>query len=53
MMIDTGSKVIFSKALVHSYDLKVEGTDLEIFNIKVFKELIFSRPCDGFALYML
>ena len=51
MMIDTGSKVIFSNTPVHAYDLKVKVTDLEIFNIKVFKELIFSRPYDGFVLY--
>ena len=53
MIIDTGSKVIFSNTLVHAYDLKVKVTDLEIFNIKVFKELIFSKPYDGFALYLL
>ena len=53
MMIGTGSKVIFSNTLVHAYDLKVKVTDLEIFNIKVFKELIFSKPYDGFALYLL
>ena len=51
MMIDTGSKVIFSNTPIHAYDLKVKVTDLEIFNIKVFKELIFSRPYDGFVLY--
>ena len=34
-------------------DLKVKVTDLEIFNIKVFKELIFSKPYDGFAVYLL
>ena len=51
MMIDTGSKVIFSNTLVHAYDHKVKVKDLEIFNIKVFKELIFSKPYDGFALY--
>ena len=49
MMIDTGSKVIFSNTLVNACDLKVKVTDLEIFNIKVFKELIFSKPYDGFA----
>ena len=53
MMIDTGFKVIFSNTLVHAYDLKVKVTDLEIFNIQVFKELIFSKPYDGFALYLL
>ena len=53
MMIDTGSKVIFSNTLVHAYDLKVKVTDLEIFNIKVFKELIFSKTYDEFALYLL
>ena len=51
MMIDTGSKVIFSNTLVHVYDLKVKVT--EIFNIEVFKKLIFSKPYDGFALYLL
>ena len=49
MMIGRGSKVIFSNTLVHAYDLKVKVTDLEIFNIKVFNELIFSKPYDGFA----
>ena len=53
MMIDTGSKVIFSSTLVHANNLKVKVTDLEIFDIKVFKELIFSKPYDGFALYLL
>ena len=53
MMIDTGSKVIFSNTLVHACDLKVKVTELEIFYIKVFKELIFSKPYDGFALYLL
>ena len=55
MMIDTGSKVVFSNTLVHAYELKVKvkATDLEIFNIKVFKELIFSKSYDGFALYLL
>ena len=53
MIIDTGSKVIFSNTLVHAYDLKIKVTDLEIFSIKVFKELMFSKPYDGFALYLL
>ena len=44
MMVHTGSNVIFSNTLIHAYDLKVKVTDLEIFNIKVFKELIFSKP---------
>ena len=56
MMVHTGSyilaSVIFSNTFVHAYDLKAKVTDLEIFNIKVFKELIFSKPYDGFALYM-
>ena len=50
MMIDTGSKVIFSNTLVHAYDLKVKVIDLEILK---FLELIFSEPYDGFALYLL
>ena len=33
MIIDTGSKVIFSNTLAHAYDLKVKVTDFEIFNI--------------------
>ena len=41
MMIDTGSKVIFSNTLIHACDLKVKVTDLEIFNIKVFKDSYF------------
>ena len=53
MMIDTSSKVIFNNTLVHAYDLKVKVTDLEIYNIKVFEELIFFKPYDGFALYLL
>ena len=53
MKIVTGSKVIFSNTLVHAYGLKDKVTGLEIFNIKVFKELIFSKPYDGFALYLL
>ena len=49
MIIDTGSKVIFCNTLI-AYDLKVKVTDLEIFNIKVFKELIFSKSYGGFAM---
>ena len=41
MMIDTGSEVIFSNTLIHACDLKVKVTDLEIFNIKVFKDSYF------------
>ena len=53
MFIDIGSKVMFSNTLVHAYDLKVKVTDLEIFNINVFKELIFSKPYDGFGSYLV
>ena len=42
--------MIFSNTLIHAYDLKVKVTDLVIFNIKVFKELIFSKPYNGFAM---
>ena len=45
--------MIFSNIPVHAYDLKVKVTDLEIFYIKVFKEFIFSKPYDGFALCLL
>ena len=45
--------MIFSNTLAYAYNHKVKVTDLEIFNIKVFKELIFSKPYDGFALYLL
>ena len=34
MMIDTGSKVIFSNTLIHAYDLKVKVKDLEILILK-------------------
>ena len=35
--------MIFSNTLIYAYDLKVKVIDLEIFNIKLFKELIFSK----------
>ena len=49
------SKVSFSNTLPHAHDLKVKFTDFEILQIKyyviVFKELVFSKPNDGFGSY--
>ena len=45
------SKVSFSNTPAHAHDLKVKVTDFEIlqlkYYVKVFKELIFSKPNDG------
>ena len=49
------SKVSFSNTPTHAHDLKVKFTDFEILQIKyyvkVFKELVFSKPNDGFGSY--
>ena len=46
------SKVSFSNTPANAHDLKVKVTDFEILHIKyyvkVFKELIFSKPNDGY-----
>ena len=49
------SKVSFSNTPTHAHDLKVKFTDFEILQIKyyvkVFKEIVFSKPNDGFGSY--
>ena len=49
------STVFFSNTATHAHDLKVKFTDFEILQIKyyvkVFKELVFSKPNDGFGSY--
>ena len=46
-----GPKFSFSNTPAHAHNLKVKVTDFEILQIKyyvkVFKELIFSKPNDG------
>ena len=49
------SKVSFRNTPTHAHDLTVKFTDFEILQIKyyviVFKELVFSKPNDGFGSY--
>ena len=55
MMIDTGPKFYSAIliALAHGLKVKVKNFKLRNFiSIKVFKELIFSKPYDRFGSYL-
>ena len=54
-MIDIDQSFFQQYPTTHAHDLKVKFTDFEIlqikYYIKVFKELVFSKPNDGFGSY--
>ena len=47
------SKVLFSNTPAHYLKVRSRSWTLEIFNVKDFKELIFSKLYDGFCSYLV